>query len=250
MRTLALLLTPLVMFAVGCCNPAAALRSERDLIVEELDSTVQIIVEVAGTLRVKDPGTGEDVELPVEAAWVGSGVVYGKTLGLTGPIQSKILTAHHVLDAPKVGDVIQGPLGPVTIDAVLMTVRTRAGKTCELTPLVLGESTTEDVATGMADCDAGRVAEIASEVPAVGSRIIVTGHPQGVFPAIITEGFVSGWMNGYLMVSAGVYGGNSGGPVWYDGKVVGLLVRGSVKYHHISLVVPLQAVLDRIEQTP
>lgn len=250
MRKLALFLTPLFLLAVGCCNPRAYLKSERDLITEELDSTVQIAVEIAGTLKVKDPETGEDVEIPVSAGWVGSGVVYSKTLGLTGPVKSKILTANHVLEAPAPGDVIQGPLGPVTIDAVLMTVRTRSGNTCELTPLVLGVSNQEDVATGEADCDAGRVAEIASSVPAVGDRVIVTGHPQGVFPAIITEGFVSGWMNGYLMISAGAYGGNSGGPVWHDGKVVGLLVRGSVKYHHISLVVPLQAVLDRIEQTP
>ena len=250
MRKLALFLTPFLMMAVGCCNPSAALRGERDQITDELDSTVQIMVEVSGTLKVKDPITGEDLELPVEAGWVGSGVVYDKSLGLTSPIKSKILTANHVLEAPKPGDVLQGPMGPVTIDAVLMTVRTRSGKTCELTPLVLASSDTEDVATGEADCDAGRVAEIASSVPAVGERVVVTGHPQGVFPSIITEGFVSGWMNGYLMISAGAFGGNSGGPVWHDGKVIGLLVRGSVRYHHISLVVPLKSVHERIAETP
>lgn len=215
-----------------------------------LQSTVQIVVEVSGSLLIKDPETGEQLELPVSQAWVGSGVVYDKTSGLTSPVTSKILTANHVLEAPALGSMVPTPLGPVRIDAVLMVVRTYHGQTCELQPLVLGENTTEDVATGLALCDAGRVASIARRVPAKGSEVIVTGHPQGVPVAIVTPGYVSGWMNGYLLISAGAFGGNSGGPVWFNGEVIGLLVRGSPRYHHISLVVPLKAVHERIEATP
>ena len=254
MRTLTALFALLMFVATACGCATIPSKPNQEAVAAMLDSTVQIEVQVAGSLLVPvcDEKTKECavLEIPVSEGWVGSGVVYDKTSGATGPIISKILTANHVLEAPAPGDLLDSPLGQVRIDAVLMVVKTRSGRTCELQPLVLGVSDTRDVATGLALCDAGRVAPIADQVPAPGASIIVTGHPQGVPVAIVTDGYVSGWMNGYLLVSAGAYGGNSGGPVWYNGEVIGLLVRGSPRYHHISLVTPLKSVLDRIAETP
>lgn len=250
-KTLAVLSA--LMFTATACSCASVngvVVGEQARLQDELASTVQIEVQISATLKAVDPDTQQVVEVPMSTGWVGSGFVYEKTLGLTGPVMSKILTANHVLEAPAAGDELDTPLGKVHIDAVLMVVKTHTGKTCELQPLKLGVSDTHDVATGLALCDAGKVAKIASSVPEEGARVIVTGHPQGIWPAVITEGFVSGWYNGYLLISNGVYGGNSGGPVWYNGEVVGILVRSSEKYHHISLSVPLSEVLKRIDETP
>lgn len=207
-------------------------------------STVQIEVDVVAELKL------EGKEVSVTQSWVGSGVVYEKTQGLTEPVQSKILSANHVLETPQVGDLIDTPVGQAKVIAVLMVVRTHKGHTCKLEPLVLSVSDIRDVATGLAYCDAGRVAPIANKVPPVGARIYVSGHPAGIPVAIVTEGRMSGWLDGYQLVSAAAFGGNSGGPVFYDGAVVGLLVRASSRHHHIALATPLQSILDRIAETP
>lgn len=231
-----------VIFLCSAAWPRRSLdeQSVRDM----LDSTVQIEVMVAAEVKVGDR------ELEITESWSGSGVVYAKTSGLTEPVQSKILSANHVLEAPAVGDLIPTPVGNAKVTAVLMTVRTHQGLTCELEPLVLGVSDTRDVATGLAHCDAGRVAPIADRMPPEGATVYVSGHPLGVPVAVVTEGFVSGWMSGYLLIGAAAAPGNSGGPVFYNGAVVGLLVRGAPRYPHISLVTPLQSVIDRIDQTP
>lgn len=223
-------------------------RRQADTVEDLMQSTVQIHVDIAATALLEADGGIQEV--PIEQSWVGSGVVYAKTSGLLAPVKSKILSAHHVLDVPPAGAIVAGPFGPVRIDAVLMTIRTRAGLGCNLTPVALGDYETGDVATAIADCDAGRVAEIADAMPAPGSKVTVTGHPLGVPLAIVTEGYVSGWMDGFYLISAPAFGGNSGGPVWYNGKVIGLLVRGAPRYPLISLVTPLAAVLERISQTP
>lgn len=231
-----------------CCAGAQAPR-EPD-VAAMLASTVQVEVQIAATLIL--PG---DEEIEMGSGWVGSGVVYEKSPGDTGPVTSKILTAHHVLDTPKPGTLVpfRGPFGfvvaHVRVDAVLITLRTHDGRTCDVQPLKLGVTDTRDVATALASCDAGAVAPIALHVPDPGERVYVSGHPLGVPVAIVTEGFVSGWLEGYLLVSAGATGGNSGGPVFYRGQVIGLLVRGAQGYPNISLVTPLSELHARITET-
>lgn len=78
-----------------------------------------------------------------------------------------------------------------------------------------------------------------------GDEVTVLGSPMGVF-LTTTKGHVTsktgaGMLDydppertaGMLVLSAACYGGNSGGPVFYKGKVVGVLVMGMVSYHHI-----------------
>jgi len=84
----------------------------------------------------------------------------------------------------------------------------------------------------------------------VGAKVLVTGHPSGHATVIVTEGYVSGWNNGYLITSAPIYPGNSGGALWYEGKIVGVMVRVSEEYIHISLSVPLKEVHERVKDTP
>lgn len=213
-------------------------------------STVQIHAQIKGTVTSHD-AKGEEIEQEVDLGWAGSGVVYAKTEGKTGPVHSKILTANHVLESPaKVGDTVESNKGSVHIDSVKFDILTNDGRTCSLEPLVLGSSDTKDAATGDADCDAGRVAVIADEAPEVGSKVYVSGHPLGFPKVVITEGFVGDYWEGFLLVAAPAAPGNSGGPVFYNGKVIGLLVRGSRSYEELSLVTTLEVVQARIAETP
>lgn len=243
MSKLPLIFVLLCLASCSGCATFKGLTAEESAAADMLASTVQVHVQIAASL-ITAKG-----EIPVEEGWVGSGVIYAKTSGLTGPVQSRILTAHHVLDAPKPGTKMPSPLGDIRVDAVLMVITTRSGKTCSLAPIAMGDGETEDVATAVAGCDAGAVAPIASEGPPPGAKVYVCGHPQGINTALVTEGFVSGYYDGYLLISAGAYGGNSGGGVFYHGEVVGLLVRGGGTYPLISLSTALTPIHNRIKQS-
>lgn len=237
-----------VLFLLSSCTAGgkALASTPRDADVREMmASTVRIQVHIKATVKTREK------EIAVEGDAFGSGVVYEKSSGATGPVTSKILSANHVLGAYKVGDLIltEGGFGFVT--GVSFKVLTRDGRTCGLHVLKLGpDSNIHDTATGEADCDAGHVAKIADRVPPEGARVYVVGHPLGIDHTLVTEGLVSTWgFGGYLLVSAPATHGNSGGPVFYNGEVIGLLVRGSDSYNNISLVVPLKSVLDRIAES-
>lgn len=228
-------------------------------VVEMMDSSIQIHVKIQATLILEDDEDKDNiVEMPVEDGWVGSGVVYDKSSGKLGPVHSRILSANHVLETPKVGSEktifleffgVQIPLGRLRIDSVQIVANNADGKVCNVEPLVLGSSDQHDVATAEIDCDIGRVAKIGSMAPSKGDKVTVVGYPLGVPLPVVTDGVVSGWLDGYLLTSAPAYGGNSGGAVFYNGEVIGLLVRGSRDYPHITLTTSLEEILTRIHET-
>lgn len=220
-------------------------------------STVRLQITVKYTQLSKDDN--QSIEKPDTETWSGSGVVYDKTNQKDGPVRSRILSANHVLKTPVVGTIeddsvmflgIEIPLGKRRVDAVKIELQTADGRTCNVKVLALGSSDQHDTATAEADCDAGQVAKFATAVPVMGEKVFISGYPMGVLLPMLTEGYVSGWMDGYLLTSAAAYGGNSGGPVFYNGKVIGLLVRGSREYPHLTLVVSLEDCLRRIAETP
>lgn len=226
-------LVPLFALLFGCVHPAASTE-------EMIGSTVQITAHIVGTTL---DGT------KLEAGWSGSGVVYRRIPSITHQGGELILTANHVLDAPAVGTMVLSEMGPVQIVSVEFQVMGEDNQVCPLVPLVLGQTTDEDVATGYTSCDVGQPASIDTREPARGDKVYVVGHPLGFPMPVVTEGYVDGFYVGYLAISAPSAPGNSGGPVFHDGKVVGLLVRGHTGYSHICLMTPLQPILDRIEQT-
>jgi S1-C subfamily serine protease len=216
-------------------------------------SAVRIQVTIKSTIIYTDRN-GDIHEAPAQnEGWMGSGVVYDKTDRSKGPVRSRILSANHVLETPAVGSVIGDParlFGAKRIESVDIKLQTADGRMCNVKVLALATSDTHDVATAEADCDAGRIAELGTAEPVMGQRVFICGFPLGVFLPMLTEGYVAGWMDGYLLTSAPAYGGNSGGPVFHDGKVVGLLVRGSREYPHLTLTVALEECLRRIAETP
>lgn len=225
--------------------------------IELMSSAVRIQVDVEFTrLTTKK---GKTIETPGREGWSGSGVVYDKTDRAKGPVRSRILSANHVLETPEVGSIkddvinffgMEMNLGKKRIDAVKITLQTADGRTCNVKALALGSTDQHDTATAEADCDAGRVAELGTAMPVMGQKVFVAGYSLGVKLPMLTEGYVSGWMDGYLLTSAPAYGGNSGGPVFHDGKVIGLLVRGSPVYPNLTLTASLEECLRRIAETP
>ncbi len=264
-----------VAFTLCCTGASQTLRADEPLDPETaplaearlagnplamMESTVQVHVEIKATLFQEDEESGQTKTKEIEDGWVGSGVVYENDGS-----RSLILSANHVLETPAVGSIedlkinffgMEINLGKKRIDSVKITMSTSEGRTCNLTPLELGHDDWRDTATAVADCDAGRVARISKSTPARGEKVYVSGHSLGVPLALVTEGYVSGFwhiddeLGTYLMVSAGAAGGNSGGPVFYNGEVIGLLVRGTPRYPNISLVTPLESVLTRLADTP
>lgn len=239
--------------------PAPKLESVRDM----MDSTVFVEVAIKQTPLTEETDPDRKVTRIKEGeqeltGWSGSGVVYDKRITVNG-MESLILTAEHVLDVPAVGSVQTNHfefLGmdfseTYRIDSVDISIKTNDGRVCSMTPLKHGVIDYRDVATGLAFCNAGRVAPLAEHAPEQGDSVIVVGYPEGFEKPIATIGYLGGiTSDGYQAVSAGAWGGNSGGPAFVNGEVVGLLVRGSREYHHIGLLVPLSEVWARVEQTP
>lgn len=216
-----------------------------------MSSTVRIHVVVQQTRLATDTTP----ESPEKEEWSGSGVVYDKTNGKQGPVRSRILSANHVLETPAIGSIKDDIVeflgmsinaGRVRTDAVKVELQTADGRICDVKVLMLGSSDVHDVATAEADCDAGRVAEFATEVPSMGAKVSIAGYSHGVKLPLLTEGFVSGWMDGYLLTSAAAVSGNSGGPVFHNGKVIGILVRADRSYPHLSLAVSLEECAMRM----
>ncbi len=81
----------------------------------------------------------------------------------------------------------------------------------------------------------------------IGQKVTIIGAPLGlIFPNITegyvtqkySEGFGSPILNGKLLTSAPVFGGNSGGPVFNEaGEVIGVLVMATSIYEHLSFSV-------------
>jgi len=183
--------------------------------------------------------------------WVCSGFVVDKDGGLLAQPRSLIATANHCLDAPAVGDRQESEYGTIVVSFVDFEIRTQDARVCSLKVERLGDWSIHDVATGVANCDAGPVASMAGRAPSRGEKVFVSGHPLGVFPGLVTEGYAAGWTDdGYLLLSAPAFGGNSGGPVFNSaGEAVGVLVRGSREYPILTLSVPLESLLTRIKES-
>jgi len=92
-------------------------------------------------------------------------------------------------------------------------------------------------------CELPVTARIAPYEPLQGTRVQVSGYPLGIDLPVMTEGFLTaisgrkGMSFNKQVLSAPTIGGNSGGPVWLDGQVVGIVSCGHQDYHHLNFVV-------------
>lgn len=240
---------------------ATAAEAPEDSQLLLINGIVEIKVHTEWTLvGGLDAGVSKE---PEESDWSGTGFVVKKRRNSEGRWESLIVTADHVLRAPKVGDDVTNEydylgekivLGKRHITAVKRTIVTDLGMTCNLTPAVEGghgiPHEMNDVSTAIADCDAGAVLPIARQTPVRGEKIRVLGHPARVPYVVITEGWIIGKIrNGMLLTSARVHGGNSGGPALYRGEVFGVVAQVNHEYDQISYLVPLEELIRRIGST-
>jgi S1-C subfamily serine protease len=196
-----------------------------------------VLITVTTSVKPRQSGVEEDV-FKVTC----SGVIVAKSGGILKRPKSLIVTAHHCVDSVPGQEIDEG-----TVTAVLYLVKDSYGRECEFNPLLTGGYGADDVATGVASCDLGVTANLARGVPQRQEQIFVSGHPMGVYPGLITTGYFSGWSDDWMSLSAPAWSGNSGGPIYNsDGDVVGLLVRGSRKYHMSTLAAPLGEIRDRV----
>lgn len=253
MRLLRFLTTFLLCLSLSCSTIRQQVQEQEAGLRRDMqDQTVQLQITIAvkkpsliellaRALGAKpDLNDGEDAVLTMAC----SGVVVDKAGGIVRKPLSLIATAHHCLDIGPGTEMSDGSV----VTAVLFVAKDSAGRECGLTPILLGGYGPNDVATGVASCDLGMQAKLADAVPQRQERVFISGHPLGVYPGLITTGYVSGWLRGWILLAAPAWGGNSGGPVYNsEGEVIGLLVRGSREYNHLTLAAPLGELQDRIK---
>jgi S1-C subfamily serine protease len=171
--------------------------------------------------------------------WTGSGVVYGNRGG-----HSLILSANHVLETPKVDQIVPYGDGVLLVKMVEIIVSAPDEHSCALTVTkVSGSSELNDLAIGEAACEVGIPATFATVDPPEGSKVYIAGHPAGAPLVVVTDGYLTGRdSRGFMISSAPIVGGSSGGPVFYNGKVIGIEVRGLAKFEHFSIFVPLSVI--------
>lgn len=256
MRLLRFLTTVLLALSLSCTTIRQQVQEQEAQMRRDMqDQTVQLEI----TLSVKTPSlleqlaralgadpdpTDEGEERVLKMAC--SGVVVDKAGGIVRRPLSLIATAHHCLDVGPGTEMDDGSI----VTAVIFMAKDSTGRSCGMTPILLGGYGPDDVATGVASCDLGTTAKLAEAVPQRQDQIYISGHPLGVYPGLVTTGYVSGWLNGWILLSAPAWGGNSGGPVFNaEGEVIGLLVRGSREYSQLTLAAPLGELQDRIKTT-
>lgn len=183
-----------------------------------------------------------------------AGQVYAELIDLPGAIsgtafryRNRIITAGHVCEGWKQMEA-EGLVGSFKIRYVEGDLRfadsgwfvpkkwayKEGPDVCVLRPIAGTELPEE-----MEDLERG-------QRPGIGDPISIVGAPLGI-PLFRTDGYVAAlkdpWDNGFMLVSATAWGGNSGSPVLdAEGRLVGMLVAGVPIYPTVSVVVPVHLI--------
>ncbi len=105
----------------------------------------------------------------------------------------------------------------------------------------------EDMAILATDMPCEQIAEIADKMPETGETIYAVGNSAGQGMCIM-EGLVADQLreiadNDYMMISANIVGGNSGGPIFNKhGKVVGIVTLGSNEAVAMNYGIPVPRI--------
>jgi S1-C subfamily serine protease len=89
----------------------------------------------------------------------------------------------------------------------------------------------------------------------IGDKVFTIGSPSGIFPVetygkvvSLDESFYNPKQLHSFIVSIPVFKGNSGGFVIRDGKIVGMIVRGFLRYTNISYAVKADKIIEFINE--
>lgn len=244
------LLTIVSLINTGCFKKSNLIKEEGADVREAMESTVKIRTKVTGHKRFlfsSEEETKKLAEKQEEETYSGTGAVIKNDLSRN---ESLILSVAHVTNPDQV-ELRTTPIGFYffIIDKVELSIEKLDGSVCEAASVI--SNSKKDISVIRSKCIAGTVAEIAKELPPVGSNIIISGaalgfHPPNIF--IVVDGRYMGIDNdsGEEITTAAVAGGHSGSGVFYRGKIVGILTKRTIKYEHISFCVSLENIKDII----
>lgn len=121
------------------------------------------------------------------------------------------------------------------------------------TVLSIGRHPDIDVAVIQTESRLPNYVEFSCEVPKQGSRVVISGNPMSV-SKMVTRGFVGQnhtARNKPVPLDVSVGPGNSGGPVFHDGKVVGILVSaivsGRIGFFGVSFMVSGETICNSFD---
>ena len=229
-------------------------RRDRDVTEarELLEQTVRVEVHHLVDIHVVMPdGTELDSDEPQEYGGFGSGFVAEVRKKKTG-VESLVVTASHVCHTFEIETKEMDTIfGKVKITAktksIVMKVMTSHGD--ELEASTLFDDERNDMCILRVIGRAGKVATLADSMPEAGARLIHTGAPMTLFGdglGAVVDGrsmgilkFGESWYLGMMLATRG---GSSGGPVWYNGEVVGTLVLGSVPDGNITFAIEVDHI--------
>lgn len=234
------LLAALFILTMGCAQP----RPIADPILDEasvvLGSTIKVHNQVTVHLM------GEDIAKAIS----GSGSIVFQELRSNHQHHTLILTAKHVCDHPSEDDMPDSMKVAGATLSVLYTIEKQDGTKFQAYMVHAGEAT--DLCFLDVPILVARPVILAKEQPSIGAPVLWVGAPGGVWGGnggvgVITDGRYSGIemtrFHEPLAVLSGVaIGGNSGGPVFYRGQLVGVLIATATKQGILALAVPLSTV--------
>ena len=83
--------------------------------------------------------------------------------------------------------------------------------------------------------------------PDIGAVTLTVGFPLGQTHLKITRGILSGQQSGLYQTDAPINGGNSGGPLMWKNKVIGINARGYFMAQNIAYAIPIMSLLHLID---
>ena len=153
-----------------------------------------------------------------------------------------ITNAHVVMD-----DIEK----QIPIASKSIKVRFKEGRYTECT--LVAVSPKEDMAILKTNLKCTNIARIASQMPETGETIYAVGNSAGEGMCIL-EGIVADQLreianNDYMMISANIVGGNSGGPIFSRmGEVVGIVTLGSNRAVAMNYGIPIPRIERFIDE--
>lgn len=230
-------LTLLILLLLGACAAPRPMPDANHDARSALESTVKVLVStrtMVGTVEVAESGAS------------GSGTVTDQKATSFGVVTT-ILTAKHVCVGVEVPDEILA-LG-AHAETTIIVERQDAAR---FRATVQSLSTDHDLCWLTVNGLVARPIELAKTLPPVGSTVLWAGAPKGLWAGPGRVGFISyGYFAGVdlhtfrepvELFSGAAIPGNSGGGIYFGGRLIGVLIATATSYGQIVLAVPLDTI--------
>ena len=221
--------------AVELSTPRAAVQLTPE---ELLDTSVKfeedvLMIDIAGSI--------------IDKKWMGSGVIIGDG--------TRVLTVYHVCKSKKPGQILGGRFKVIGSKKTILTSK---NKRINVKKIIYKDSK-NDICVVELDERAGDPADASAFLPESGDEIYLIGAPKGLWsagPHIIDGRFVgirrdpiNGIHHGFAEYTLHAAPGASGSPIFYKGRVIGLLSHGHRQYSNVAYGPSLAQVRKAIAES-